>query len=123
MGWDYSDLSRLAKQNGGPAELLEKHAALYFKKGAASKNPTIAVAGVAGLFIGIVGTTLYSKRKNKKDQITLIESEIQEIEDELIAGMEHANEVEMMQETIQEGVNQFQPPEDDNDIGDLDISN
>ncbi len=44
MGWDYSDLSRLAKQNGGPAELLAKHAAYHFKKGAVSKNPLIAVS-------------------------------------------------------------------------------
>ena len=26
-GWDYSELSRLAKLNGGPTELLAKHAA------------------------------------------------------------------------------------------------
>lgn len=123
MGWDYSDLSRLAKQNGGPAELLEKHAAYHFKKGAVSKNPLIAVSSIAALGIGIGGTTLYYKWKSKKAQITVTENEIQGVEDELIAGMEHAEEVETMQKNNPEEVTQFQIPENESSKDDLDVSN
>ena len=123
MGWDYSNLSHLAKQNGGPAALLAKHAAYHFKKGAVSKNPIITVASLVSLGIGIGGATLYFKWKNKKDKIIVTDCEIQKIEDELIAGMKHAEEVETMHEVNQEKASQFQPPKDDNGNEDFGVSN
>lgn len=122
MGWDYSDLSRLAKQNGGPAELLAKHAAFHFKKGAASKNPEIAGASLAGLGIGIGGTAIYFTWKKKKSKAVVTDSEIQKIEDELITGMEQAELEESIIETDQEEVNTIQPHQEDNDNENLGFS-
>ena len=122
MSWDYSELSRLAKQHGGPKELLAKQAAYHFKKGAVSKNPVIAAASLIGLGIGIGGTVFYSNWKNKKDRTIVTDSEIHKIEDELISGMEQTEQEEANQETFQEEVTQVEPLEKDNGNEDLGAS-
>ena len=122
MSWDYSALSHLAKQNGGPANLLAKHGAYYFKKGAASKNPVIVVSSLISLCVGIGGTAIYQNWKKKKVKNTITEGEIKEIEDELIAGMEQAEQEDVMHESTQED-SIIQPPEDDNGDENLDVSN
>lgn len=123
MGWDYSSLSHLAKQNGGPAELLAKHAAYHFKKGAASKNPKIAVASLISLGIGAGGTALYIKWKNSKNKLIVTENEVKEIEEELISGMEQVDKVETTHDLAKEDDSQYQPPVNNNYNEDLDVSN
>lgn len=100
--WDYAELSKLASLNGGPQELLQKHAALYmkkgfsegFEKGAKSKNPVIAALCVAGPLLGAGGMWAYNKVKQKKELATAAvakdAAEIKKVEEELIAGMEAA---------------------------------
>lgn len=90
MVWDYSELSRLAKLNGGPTELLAKHAAHNFMKGARSKTPVIIAASLIGLGVGIGGTAYYYTFRKKKGKSENANRENQKIEDELIMGMERA---------------------------------
>lgn len=123
MGWDYSSLSHLAKQNGGPAELLTKHAAYHFKKGATSKNPIIYVASLVSLGIGVGGTALYIKWKNNRNKLIVTENEVKEIEEELIAGMEQVDKVETTHELDKEEDSQYQPPVNNNYNEDRDVSN
>lgn len=118
MSWDYSELSHLAKQHGGPKELLAKHAAYHFKKGAVSKNPVIAAASLIGLGVGIGVTVLYSNWKNNKDRTIVTDSEIHKIEDELISGMEQTEQDEVKQKEVA----QVEPLEKDNGNEDLGAS-
>ncbi|CZQ86494.1 hypothetical protein [Trichococcus ilyis] len=116
MSWDYSELSRLAKQHGGPKELLAKHAAYHFKKGAVSKNPVIAAASLISLGVGIGGTVFYFNWKNKKDRTIITDCEIHKIEDELISGMEQTEQGEANQEPFQKEVTQDEPHEEDRQL-------
>lgn len=118
MSWDYSELSRLAKQHGGPKELLAKHAAYHFKKGAVSRNPAIAAASLISLGVGIGGTVFYSNWKKKKDRTIVTDSEIHKIEDELIFGMEQTEQ----EEASQKEVTQCEPHDENNYNEDLGVS-
>lgn len=82
----------MAKQNGGPVKHMEKHANYYFKKGAESKNPIIAAVGLISIGLGIGGTSIYFNVKNRKLAIAI--KEAQEIESELIKGMEQTEKDE-----------------------------
>ena len=100
--WDYAELSKLASLNGGPEELLQKHATLYmkkgftegFEKGAKSKNPIIAAVCVIGPLLGAGGVWAYNKVKQKKELAAMSEAadneEIKKVEAELVSGMKAA---------------------------------
>ena len=104
--WDYADLSKMASQNGGPQELLKKHAALYmkkgfkegFEKGAKSKKPVIVVAFAVGQLLGAGVMWTYNKLKQKKEQATISEAadneEIKKVEAKLVSEMKAAKEAE-----------------------------
>lgn len=102
--WDYAKLSKLASLNGGPEELLQKHAALYMKKGftdgyekgAKSKNPIIAAVCVIGPILGAGGMWAYNNVKQKKELAAMSEAadneEIRKVEAELVSGMKAVKE-------------------------------
>lgn len=104
--WDYADLSKLASQNGGPQELLKKHAAYYrekgfnegFEKRAESQKPVIVAASVISLLLGAGGMWVYIKRKQKKELAAISEAvnneEIKKVEAELASKMKAAKENE-----------------------------
>ncbi|MCD8018728.1 MAG: hypothetical protein LUF92_03835 [Clostridiales bacterium] len=86
MAWDYAELSKLTKANGGPEKLIDTLINNGIKTGRSQMLPVVgAVAGVA-VAVGVVGKTTYDKlkthfadRKNKE--------EMQDARDELIEGI------------------------------------
>lgn len=86
MSWDYAELSKLASQNGGPEELLEKIKLESVREGQLSMLPyvlaTLVAGTVAGAVAGAVGNHLYEGKAKKRRE------EVDEAEKELIQGIQ-----------------------------------
>lgn len=87
MSWDYCELSKLAKDNGGPEALLTKHAEIHFKKGAESMTPVVVVSSLIALGVGVGITIIFINIKGKR---AIADADNRKIEAELIAGMKQA---------------------------------
>ena len=95
--WDYSELSKLAKEFGGPRKMLEILKSDSFEKGfsaakAADKPVKIGI-GVGFFLLGaavikIPDLIAYFKKEEQKGKLTA--EEVAAIEQELISGMEQA---------------------------------
>ena len=63
--WDYAELSKLAKQNGGPEKLVEK----FIRTGRWQMIPFIGIAFAGGLVAQKVIAYLTDKRKISKKEL------------------------------------------------------
>ena len=80
MKWNYAELSKLAKENGGPEKLVE----LLIESGKKSVYPWIGVAFAGGvaLTVGVQNTIKYLKEKRKTSSLA-----VEEAKQELIQGI------------------------------------
>lgn len=80
MKWNYAELSKLAKENGGPEKLVE----LLVDSGKKSVYPWVGVAFTGGvvLTIGVQNAIKYLKEKRKTSSLA-----VEEAKQELIQGI------------------------------------
>lgn len=95
--WDYSDLSKMAKEFGGPRKMLEILKSDSFKKGfsaaKAADKPVKICIGIGSFLLGaavikIPELIAYFKNAEQKGELTA--EEVAAIEHELVSGMEQA---------------------------------
>ena len=82
--WDYAELSKIAKQNGGPEKLVEKLVTASRKSGRRDMYPVVALVGVAGSAVTL-GVVAIVKHFKKKRQVS--ETELEKAKKELVDGI------------------------------------
>ena len=92
IDWNYAALSKMAKENGGPEELIRKIVSISFSKGMreGNKNVTKAcfITGVACATItGLTCATIVLVRDKRKKKEELKAKELAESENQLINGI------------------------------------
>jgi len=101
MAWNYAELSRLAKDSGGPEKLLE----LLVKSGEKKILPWVGVAFAGGIAI-TVGVQKVIKHFSNKKNISVTEVEL--AKKELIQGIKDydaAQAVKKSEETLRHDEN------------------
>lgn len=84
MTWDYAELSKLAKENGGPEKLIEQLIESGVETGTKKTLPWVGVALAGGVALTLGVQKLVEHFKSKK---SLSEEEIQLAKEELIQGI------------------------------------
>lgn len=82
--WDYANLSKLAKENGGPEKLVESIFDSGKQAGKKESLPLIAVAAIGGFIVYAVGEKIIAKFKKKAE---LSEESMVAAKEELIQGI------------------------------------
>ena len=84
MAWDYAELSKMAKDNGGPEELLKKIEENARSDGQASMIPWVVIAAVVSPFVvyGVKKLDGYIKEKR-----AITQANIDEAKAELVHGI------------------------------------
>jgi hypothetical protein len=97
MAWGYAELSKMAKNNGGPEKLVE----MLIKSGEKKVYPLIGAAFVGGGLFAIVGQKIY-KHFSQKNGISVTHIEL--VKKELIQGIKDydAAQATIVKEIIQE---------------------
>ena len=85
MSWDYSELSKQAKQAGGPQALTDKIEECGRQKGRDEMKPVVIIASFISLISGAVAPKVYHYFKGKK-AMAQIESE--KAKEELVQRLE-----------------------------------
>lgn len=85
MSWDYSELSKQAKQAGGPQALTDKIEECGRQKGRDEMKPVVIIASFISLISGAVAPKVYYYFKGKK-AMAQIESE--KAKEELVQRLE-----------------------------------
>lgn len=80
MKWNYAELSKLAKENGGPEKLVE----LLIESGKKSVYPWIGVAFAGGVALTVVAQDAIKYLKEKRQTSPLA---VEEAKQELIQGI------------------------------------
>lgn len=80
MGWNYAELSKLAKVNGGPEKLVE----LMVKSGEKKVLPWVGVAFVGGIAVTIGVQEIIEYFSNKK---AISSAEVESAKKEIIQGI------------------------------------
>jgi len=99
MAWDYAELSKMAKANGGPEKLIETVANDGVKTGRTQMLPAVGIA----LVVGVAGKTVYDKLKSYfADKKT--KEEMEAAKKELVKGIkeyddEHPDDTEPIPES------------------------
>ena len=86
MSWNYAELSKLAKDAGGPEKLLEKMEFLYVSKGRKQMIPFIGLAAVGGFLIPKFIN--YYKKSMQSDQV-----KIEQAKQEIITGIKEYDSI------------------------------
>ena len=85
MSWDYSELSKQAKQAGGPQALTDKIEEGGRQKGRDEMKPVVIIASFISLISGAVAPKVYHYFKNKK---TMAQIESEKAKEELVQRLE-----------------------------------
>ena len=88
MAWDYAELSKAAKENGGPAKFIDKIIEASKSKGRKEMSPWLGVAAVGGAGLFWCGSKLveYFRRRGEESQ-----KDLENARAELIAKIEEYN--------------------------------
>ncbi|MCM1171380.1 MAG: hypothetical protein NC393_04545 [Clostridium sp.] len=93
MSWNYAELSKTAKQVGGPEKLVDSLIESGKNSGRKEMYPIIGVAaiGASVLTVGIEKAIDYFKKKNKKKK-EVSSAEVEDAKKELINGIREYDE-------------------------------
>jgi hypothetical protein len=84
--WDYAELSKLAKQKGGPEELVSTLVQLGIGMGKRKMIPYIVIVLIVGVGLGYAAGRLKEQRSKKK---AISESELNSAKSEIINGIKN----------------------------------
>ena len=90
MSWDYAKLSKMAKENGGPAALVEKLFQDGVSQGKKSMYPVVIVVLLVGATAWEGGKWIWKKIRLKLGK-NPSEDEIRMVKEELIQGINDYN--------------------------------
>ena len=80
MSWNYAELSKLAKESGGPEALMN----ILVQSGKKEMIPLVVISGITGIGIGVLGTKIVEHMLDESNNNSLL---VEQSKKELIDGI------------------------------------